>query len=188
MELLKLSDENLALNLQKNQTDALEVLIDRYQSKLERYVNNILRDEDQADDAIQETFLAVYKNINSFDPRQKFSSWIYRIAHNKAINEIRKRSFFVGLEEAKEFSDQKNDSEQFKKQIDLKKGTKLVEEELGKMPLKYREVIYLRFFEDQSYEEISEILKIPKSTVGVRISRGVSKLKDKLNINIEDWL
>lgn len=188
MNLAKVSDEKLALFMQENAGAGFEEVMDRYQNKLNRYVGGLVRDENQAEDIVQETFIAVYKNINSFDVNKKFSSWIYRIAHNKAINEIRKSRIFIGLDKAKEVVDENHDSQKIEKEIDKADARKLIEKSLNKLSIKYREVIILRFFEDRSYEEISDILRIPKNTVGVRIKRGLEELKRRLNINVEDYL
>ncbi len=188
MELSKLSDEKLASFMQENGGDGIEEIIDRYQKKLERYVLLITRDSEEANDVLQEVFISVYKNINSFDLTRKFSSWIYRIAHNKALNELRKKKILVGLSEIKEMVDEDNNAEKIEKDIDSDDIKKKLKKNVEKMSIKYREVIMLRYFEDKSYEEISDILEIPKNTVGVRVKRGLEILKRKLNINVEDYL
>jgi RNA polymerase sigma-70 factor (ECF subfamily) len=188
MELSRLSDEKLAAYMQEHQGEGLEFLVDRYQLKLERYVKSIIKDSDQTEDVLQETFISVYKNINSFNSDRKFSPWIYRIAHNKAVSELRRRSFFFSLDSVKELEDERLKSANIEKGIDQKRVSQMLQENISCLPLKYREVIFLRYFEDKSYEEISEILQMPKGTVGVRITRGAEILKRKLNIKIEDWL
>jgi len=188
MVLTGLSDEKLAKHMQENGGEGLDVVIDRYQSKLKRYARSILRDPGDAEDVVQETFISVYQNINSFDPRLKFSSWIYRITHNKAVNVIRKRVFSLSLEEVGDVPDSRQEHQGVEKEIDRKNARQMLEQSLWVLPVKYKEVIYLRYFEDKTYEEISDILRVPKNTVGVRISRGTIMLKKKMNINVEDWL
>lgn len=188
MDLSKISDEKLALHMQQNGGAGIDEVIDRYQAKLLRYAHGILKDEDKAEDVVQESFISVYKNINSFDPKRKFSSWIYRIVHNRAISEVRKQRPVFGIELIQNTKDESIDGRMIEKEIDSKKAKEMIENSLEKIPVKYREVVYLRYFEDYSYEEISDILKIPKSTVGVRITRGLIRLKNILNINIEAYL
>lgn len=187
MDLSKLSDEKLALFMQQNNGQGVEVVIDRYQQKLLRYVTGLVKDSDKAEDIAQETFISVYKNINSFDVRRKFSSWIYRIAHNKAISEIRKQNF-LGLEAAFNVPGVENLDQTITKELDKAKTKSLIITHVNGLSLKYREPIQLRYMEEKSYEEISDILRIPKSTVGVRIKRGLEKLKVLLNINPEEYL
>lgn len=188
MDLSKISDEKLAFFMQKNGGEGIEQVIDRYQAKLLRYVTSIIKDQSLAEDMVQETFIAVYKNINSFDSDKKFSSWIYRIAHNKAINEIRKHSIFLGLDRIKEVSDESIDATEIVKELDKQKTKNVIAKAIKNLPIKYKEVMLLRYFEDSSYEEISDILRIPKNTVGVRITRGLALLRKNMNINIEDYL
>jgi len=187
MNLSKLSDEKLALFMQQNNGQGIEVVIDRYQAKLLRYVTGITKDPDKAEDVVQETFISVFKNINSFEVSRKFSSWIYRIAHNKAISEIRKHSF-LGLEAAFNVAGVENLDQTITKELDKSKTKELILSRVNNLPLKYREPIQLRYLEEKSYEEVSDILRIPVSTVGVRIKRGLEKLKRSLNINPEDYL
>lgn len=188
MNMAKLTDEELASYAQDNAGEGIEAIIDRYQEKLRRYVGSIVRDIDKTDDVLQETFISIYQNINSFDPDRKFSSWIYRVAHNKAINEVRREKLFIGLDKIKEVSDESLDSKKIEKEIDEKKAKDETRKALDALPLKYKEVILLRYYEDKSYEEISDILRIPKSTVGVRISRGTKNLKRRINIKAWDYL
>lgn len=188
MNLLRLTDEELAQHMQQNQGQGLEELINRYQDKLSRYSHSIVKDKDDVSDVLQETFISVFRNINSFDVNRKFSSWIYRIAHNKAINEVRKSKMLTVFDESREVEDEKYDGEKVKKEIDAKKTKKKLKSAIEKLPLKYKEVIVLRYFEEKSYEEISDILKIPQNTVGIRIKRGLEMLKRKLNIKVEDFL
>lgn len=187
MDIRKLSDEKLVLFVQRNSGEGFDEVIDRYQKKLFGYVIRILKDEDQAEDVVQETFIAAYRNINGFDTKRKFSSWIYRIAHNKAINEIRKNRKNVSLEDAPEIADNEG-KEKIEAELDKGQVRELLERHIDVLPLKYKEIIILRFFEDKSYEEISDILKIPISTAGVRIKRGLERLKTNVDINIEDYL
>ncbi|MDD3480715.1 MAG: sigma-70 family RNA polymerase sigma factor [Patescibacteria group bacterium] len=187
MDYHKYSDEELILYIQNNFGDGFSEVIDRYEKKLLGYITRILKDEDLSEDVLQETFIAAYENINGFDPKRKFSSWIYRIAHNKAINEIRKGKNKVSIDDAPEIASSEG-REKIEAELGKKEVKKVLEKEIETLPLKYKEIVILRFFEEKSYEEISDILKIPISTVGVRIRRGLAKLKSNININPEDYL
>jgi RNA polymerase sigma-70 factor (ECF subfamily) len=109
----------------------------------------------------EEIFLKAFQNLNGFDVAKKFSSWIYRIAHNEAVNFLKKLKIqTVNLDEV-EFIlfDSSND---FAKYFDLKIEKQKVESALAKLNFKYLDPLVLHYFEDKSYEEIAEILKIPK--------------------------
>jgi RNA polymerase sigma-70 factor (ECF subfamily) len=187
MKFDKISDEALALHIQENSGEGIEELIERYQEPLLRYAQRLINDPEASEDAIQNTFVSAYQNINSYNPRRPFSSWIYRIAHNKAINEVRNSKPKVSLEEATEIPDPE-DAETLAGKLDDKALRKLLEKHLESLPVKYREPLILRYFEEQSYDEISDILRIPKNTVGVRIRRGLEKLKIKVDINAKEYL
>lgn len=185
MEELTKSDEELAGDLQKNDQSALSELIHRYQNKLFYYANRLLGDPDDARDVVQDTFIKVYEHINSFDTDRKFSSWIYRIAHNLAINQINKNKRVSAMElrtldwlsehhqEVEDFLAQENRAELSR---DMIKCLDLLRPE-------YKEVILLYYFENKSYEEISDIMRIPEATVGVWLKRAKAKLRDLIDIN-----
>lgn len=188
MVLKNTSDEKLAVLVKKDNNEAFEELINRYEKPLLRYVVRLNRDEDIAEDIVQDTFISVYKNINSFDTKRKFSSWIYRIAHNKSVNEIKKHSKTFALNDEIEIEDERNDHKDTEKRLDESIIREKIQNEIDKLPLKYKEIIILRYVQEESYDEISDILQIPKNTVGVRIKRGLEALKREMNIKVEDYL
>lgn len=183
-------DEEIVRKIQKGDTKALGEIIDRYQDKLVRYVSRLIFDNVSAEDIVQDTFIKVYKNIQSFDTKRRFSPWIYRIAHNEAMTFVKKRREKVPIESVENYlsSDtdlEKDAVEKFDKPVIYKELLK----NLSYIPLKYREPLILKIFEEKSYEEISDILHIPIGTVGTLISRGKNKLKEKMKkFNIEEWL
>jgi len=182
-----LSDEELALYMQQNNGQGIEILMERYEKPLLRYAKRLILDPDCAEDAIQNTFIATYQNINSYDTKRPFSPWIYRIAHNKTINEIRSHKPQIKLDEINVIPDSKTQID-INTEIDIKKLRHKLTSKIDLLPIKYKEVIVLRYFEDKNYDEISDILKIPKNTVGVRIKRGLDKLKIFIDIKYKDYL
>ena len=88
----QLSDEQVALLVQQGDKEKFALLMDRYEKKLFRYGQKFLYNQNNTEDLLQEVFLKAYQNIRSFDASQKFSSWVYRIAHNAFINELKKKS------------------------------------------------------------------------------------------------
>lgn len=187
MEYEKLPDEELVLYVQRNEGKGFETIIDRYQTKLLRYVKTMCKDPESAEDIVQETFISAYQNINSFDVRRKFSSWIYRIAHNKAINEIRKNKNKISIDEIAEVASP-HDSGVLSNKIDQKQAREVLEKIIDTLSERYRGPLILRFFEEKTYEEISDILQLTVSTVGVRIKRGTAKIKTLSNLKLEDYL
>lgn len=176
------TDEHIAAAVQQGDGEAFGTLIDRYESKLKRYARKFLNTNDEIEDLVQDVFIKAYTNIQSFDTNKRFSPWIYRIAHNTFINELRqKERNGFGLFDADTvfpFIPAKETADAETLELELNKEFESLIENL---PAKYREVIVLHYFEDLSYQEISDILHIPVTTVGVRMSRARTKLKDYYN-------
>lgn len=157
-------------------------IIERYESPLSRYVSRLgVKEVEDQQDVLQEIFIKVYRNLNGFDPSMKFSSWVYRIAHNEAISWYRKQNVrpeghliaesdeVLGLMKA----DEKPQEVLFDESIKVERIT----EALQKLDQKYRDVLILRYFEHLEYDEISDVLKIPIGSVGTLIHRGKGQLK-----------
>ena len=85
------TDEEIAKRVQGGDVDSFGVLIERYEEKIARYARKFLMRGEDVKDIVQEVFIKAYVNIQSFDTRQRFSPWIYRIAHNEFINAIKKK-------------------------------------------------------------------------------------------------
>ena len=180
MDLKKLSDEEIIFLVQKN-SEFFGEIIDRYEKKLDRYLARISSiSKEEREDLLQDIFLAVYENIFSFEKDEKFSSWIYRIAHNKSVDYWRKnkkREGEISVDEHLFFVESQFWKKDVEDEIQKIENKELLEKLFQKLDLKYREIFVLRFEEEKSYDEISEILKIPKSTVGVWLNRARKQLQ-----------
>jgi len=183
MDLLKLSDEQIIEVVRVEDKGLYSEIIKRYQSKLSHYLRKFVYNPDELEDVLQVVFVKTYKNLFSFNTHKKFSSWIYKIAHNEAINHIKKNSanHQISLDKVEyQIIDKSvNLNDDFDKTL-LKKQ---IENSLSLLKLKYREPLILFYLEEKSYEEISDILRIPKNTVGTLISRGKTILRKNLIIN-----
>lgn len=154
--------------------DNYELIVEKYEQPLLRYVlriSNISREE--GEDLLQNVFLKAYQNLNDFDTSLKFSSWLYRIAHNEVISAWRKKSA-----RCEEVSLDKSEAAQLiastldiPRQTDEKLLSEFVRTLLAKLPQKYREVLILRYLEHKDYNEISDILRKPAGTVATLINR-----------------
>ena len=172
------SDEKLAHKVQTGDSSSYGLLVERYEAKLGRYVRKFMWVKEDAEDVLQDVFLKAYENIQGFDTKRKFSSWIYRIAHNECINRMKKKKTdsFSAIDfdtwlprfTSQTTPEDISESKELKRMID--KG-------VGKLSPKYREPIVLYYNEQMSYQEISDIMRIPVSTVGVRISRARAQLE-----------
>ncbi len=181
------TDAELVLTALKD-PQAIGAIIERYEEKLRRYIYRLgVRDRDEQADVLQDIFIKVYRNLNSYDHQLPFSSWIYRIAHNEAISWYRKRSVRpegnLVLEGDDVLALLPTALEAPDVAFDRTIEARAVAEALKKLDERYREVLILRFFEHKEYDEISDILEIPIGSVGTLIHRGKKQLYHELNRN-----
>ena len=170
----KESDESIALRVQHGDGEGFGELIERYQAKLLRYARKFLLDSDDAKDIVQDIFIKSYQNIQSFDVARRFSPWIYRIAHNEFVNALKKRAsrrtvFTIDFDTLFPHLTAPDTADSGVLERDTKAT---LDRYLDKINAKYREPLVLYYLEGMDYKEISEILQIPVSTVGVRLARG----------------
>ena len=159
-------------------------LVERYQSPLRRYVRRLgCRDADDAEDILQEIFIKVYLNLNGFDRQLKFSSWIYRIAHNETVTFFRRakiRPRTAVTEEEAIMIEQVSADLDIGRETDRKLEAETIRTALDRLDDKYRQALTLKFLEEKSYQEISDILEKPMGTVATLINRAKAKLKKEL--------
>lgn len=172
------TDEELAAKTLADQ-DFYYCVVERYEAPLNRYIKRIsgLQTE-EVEDLLQDIFLKAYLNLNSFDQTLKFSSWLYRIAHNETISNHRKRKA-RRLDDQAALEDWHELAANFslEEQLDEQLTGEQVSQVLSLLDGKYREVLVLRFLEDRSYEEISDILRKPTGTVATLINRAKKAFK-----------
>ncbi|MEA3429111.1 MAG: RNA polymerase sigma factor [Thermodesulfobacteriota bacterium] len=155
----------------------------RYEIKLLRYIRRLTTvSQEESEDIIQEVFIKVYRNLNGFNQKLKFSSWIYRIAHNEIINQYRKtklRSSVIPLniEDEANLIGSINDTIEIDGAYENLENAERVRKALAELPDKYREILVLRYLEDKSYNEISDILRKPPGTVATQINRAKASFK-----------
>lgn len=178
------TDEEL-LSLSSENHEYFYELMKRYEPKLLRYIRKMLpNNTDDAEDVLQEIFLKVYRNQKGFNPKLKFSSWVYRITHNEVVNLYRKRNPEKGILRIDDTeSDNRALFHMLADTLDIQgdylsgERRKKVLAALSRMPAKYRDVLVLRYFEEKSYTEISDILRKPQGTVATTINRAKDMLK-----------
>ncbi len=175
---MEYTDEELARRVQHGGESALSVLMRRYTSKLMRYGRRFFSSTDTVVDLVQDIFVSAYEHINDFDSTRRFSPWIYRIAHNAFVDALRKRSKEpIYLMDFDRFAPHAVSEDPAQKEKESEEMRVLLEESLDKLPAHYREIIDLYFFEDFSYREIADILRVPIGTVGIRLLRAKRALK-----------
>lgn len=175
----KQKDEKIVSLVQSGKSELFGILIQRYEEKMRRYARKFLSDGDDKKDVVQDIFIKAYINIKSFDTKRKFSSWLYRIAHNELVNHLKKkRGSFLPLFDLDTFFPQHGYSpNDVNEKIDKKNTSKLIDKCFNDLPAKYKEPIILYYLEELSYKEIADVMSIPVSTVGIRIQRAKKLMK-----------
>lgn len=175
---LDISDEIIVDRIRAGESDLFGVLMERYEQKLTRYGRKFLARDEQIEDIVQDVFIKAYQHLNGYDASRPFSPWIYRIAHNTFINEIKKvqsrpqlmPDFDILVSHTVYDDPAESERERSDMRLELERGLKLI-------PDKYREILLLRYFENMEYRDIADILQIPLGTVSVRIQRAKQALK-----------
>lgn len=176
------TDEQLIALFQQGNNGAFDLIVKRFKDSLTNYTFRYLGDYDECDDVVQETFVRVYKNKDSYKPLAKFSTWIYTIATNLAKTHLRQKqkvnifSFLKSKQPEDRFEviDTGYSLDNITDSILLEK---IIQSALDKIPAKYKEAVILRDIQELSYEEISEIIKANVGTVKSRINRGRMHLR-----------
>jgi len=162
--------------------DIFSVLIERYETKLMRYLTRLgVSLQEDREDLLQNAFIKAYKNLNSFDQTLTFSSWIYRITHNEAMSFFRARRARPqvildkeGQSLITELRDEESDSTNLS---ELRLSHEHIERAFSQLTPQERDVLTLRFFEDRSYAEMSDILQVPTGTVSTLLYRAKRALR-----------
>ncbi|MBK6428387.1 MAG: sigma-70 family RNA polymerase sigma factor [Blastocatellia bacterium] len=184
-----LSDHELVAAARDGDELAFQEVVRRYRTPITNFVYRMLNDYEMAVDLAQETFVRVYTSIGRYEANFSFSTYIYRIASNLAISEIRKRkrrrvvSFFSVFQsdDGEMLEHDPADTRQLAEDALLEDERRLaVTKAIATLPEKYRSALVLRDIEDHSYEQIAQILDLSEGTVKSRINRARNLLREKL--------
>jgi RNA polymerase sigma-70 factor (ECF subfamily) len=178
-----LTDVELIAKAISGREDGFEELVRRYQRPITNYVFRMLNDYDASLDVTQEVFIKVYNSLSRYSSEYKFSTWLYRIAHNAAIDFIRRRS------PNEQSIETENKDGAYQLQIESPNPTPEQERERSEwrteieavvkcLPAVYRELILLRHSQDLSYDEIAEITNLPLGTVKNRLFRAREMMRE----------
>ncbi|MEX2583804.1 MAG: sigma-70 family RNA polymerase sigma factor [Gemmatimonadota bacterium] len=191
LDLIHSTDHELVTFARTGSDKAYRELLDRYQRPVFSLVYRMVRDRELAEDLAQETFVKVFNHIESYNPKYKFSSWIFKIASNLAIDCLRKKELnTVSLDgsrhartpdevESSRISVASED-ENPEELLEAKELGEEIEGAIGQLRAEYRTAILLRHVEGRPYEEIAEIMEVPLGTVKTYIHRARSELRETL--------
>lgn len=184
-------DRALAAFAAQGREGAFRELLSRYERPVFSLVYRMVRDRTLAEDLAQEAFIRAFNAISSYDPTYKFSSWLFKIANNHAIDHLRKRKLdTVSIHGAPSASSPDEVSrtsitlesreEQPDAYVESRELGGIMEEAIGRLRPEYRSVILLRHVEGYAYEEIAEAMDLPLGTVKTYLHRARNELKDLL--------
>jgi len=178
-----------ALRLRNGDLDALAGLMERYQHRLYRYLLRIVCDPGMAEDLFQQTWLRVMQRIHKYDPQRNFEGWLFSVAHNIAIDYIRRRRP-QSLNEPTASGETQPD---LARSTDTGALDQLLSQEradwvldlVASLPLPFREIITLRFEEEMKLEEIATTLALPIGTVKTRLHRAMKALRQSFGESLK---
>ncbi len=182
-----LADEELVHRILAGEEELYEVLVKRYQSRVHAHVTRMVGNRDDALDLSQEIFLKVFGALDRFNPDYKFSTWLFRIAGNAAIDHLRKRRpRTVPLEvsdpqtgmSSPEY--RSHDPDPYADLRNAERGSAIAEA-IASLPAEFRELITLRHFGGLSYEQIAKTKRMPLGTVKNKLFRARAVLKERLS-------
>jgi len=171
-----LNDAELVQLVQRGDSVSFTVLFERYQRPVYAYCFRLLQDSDIAADATQETFIKLRSSVSTLEHAGAFRSWLYRIAHNEVMQQLRRTRKNGQAVHEDDVWDHETPLELYER-IETRE---LVQKYLGMLKAEYREVLVLREFDQLSYEEIADVTGATESSVKSRIFKARKALLKKL--------
>jgi len=188
---VSLADEEVVARVRGGDTAVFEILMRRYNQRLFRAARAITRDDADAEDAVQQAYLAAYKHLDQFAGTARFSTWLTRIAVREALGKLRTRKRrgevdLEGHEETMAMSDQPDDSPE--KHAERRELVGVLESAVDALPEIYRVVFMMREVEQLSTTETAEVLELSEEAVKVRLHRARAMLRDGLMDKVDSSL
>jgi len=170
--------------LRSGDVEAVAALMERYQHRLYRYLLRLVRQPATAEDLFQQTWIRVMERIRSYDPQRSFEGWLFALAHNLAIDFLR-RGRMESLDEPLSSGDSRAEIIESGgpgalEQLLSQERAGWLADSVAELPVVFREVLTLRFEEEMRLEEIAAVLALPLGTVKTRLHRALKHLRRSL--------
>lgn len=184
-----MNDEQLIARVIEGDNDAFRELIEKYQQLVHKTCFNILRQQEDAEDVVQEVFIESFESIRLFRKESKFSTWLYRIAINKSLNHKRKHKWknvvssienFFGGDNPSRFEIVDHTAHNSPETIDYNERARILQQAIQSLPENQRIAFTLCKYDELSYQEISEIMNLSFSSVESLIHRAKMNLQKRL--------
>jgi len=191
LDYAQLDDRELAAQACEGRQRAFRELLSRYERPVFSLVFRMVRDREVAEDVAQEAFVKAFNAIHTYNPSYKFSSWIFKVANNMAIDRLRKRELDTVSIHGSPTANSPEEEERSRitltdrgeapdEYVENRELGGQIEEAMGRLRPEYRTAVLLRHVEGHSYDEVSEIMDVPLGTVKTYIPRGRAELKEML--------
>lgn len=187
-----MDDHELILQItQYNDHNAFALLVDKYQKMVVNTCRGFVTNYADAEDLAQEVFIELYESLPEFRHESKLSTWIYRIAVNKSLNQVRKKkretifssfaSVFESSEQQKKESTHPDSTDEADKQLNTRELHRTIKEAINKLPKNQKIAFILNKYQDLSYKEVAEVMDISLSSVESLIFRAKANLQKLLS-------
>jgi len=186
VEATRATDEELVAAILDGDAALFTDLVERYRGRLVSYLNRFLGNPAESEELSQEVFLKVYRALDRYNPRYRFSTWLFRVAQNAAIDLLRKRRLklapmqWVGVDgqvQEREFPSEERDPYRVARNLERRQA---ISAAIDGLKGEYRELIQLRHYAELTYEQIAEFKGMPLGTVKNKLFRGRRMLKARL--------
>ena len=174
-----LDDQSIVSQIVTGQKDLFRLLVRRYERAVYGMGRGFFRNPEDASDFAQEVFLKVYRSLPRFEGRSRFSTWLYKVAYNTAINRVSRAKEYHSLAE-KEAEELISGGDTPERALLRNAAREAVRKALEELPERYRICVDMYFFYDRSYQEIEEITGFPVNTIKSHVFRAKKLLREKL--------
>lgn len=178
MRMASSTERAIIIEVLSGDTDQYRHLVERYHRGLLQHLFNTMHDEEAAEDIAQEAFIRAYQKLDQYNEAYAFSTWLYKIADNMAYRQIRQLKPAQDIDEISEIVP--DGKPPLSEQTDRLFAAESVRQAVDNLPLDYRQVVVLYYWDNCSYEQIAEITERPIGTVRTWLFRAKEQLKEEL--------